>query len=153
MAKERERKFLVKKRLLPKLDKGRLILQGYLAICKGGTTVRVRQMQTDRAGKPLCHMAVKGPPTGNTRDEFEYRISPEDAMGLMHLCGKNVITKVRHKIDKWEIDEYIGKHDGLIIAEYEFKNGEKNLPSKPKWLGREVSNVWAYSNAFLATCK
>ena len=61
-----------------------------------------------------------------------------DAEALLKLCEDGVIDKMRYevKIEKhvFEVDEFFGDNEGLIIAEVEF-NKENEEFVKPKWLG------------------
>jgi len=57
------------------------------------------------------------------------------------------IEKIRHKIEYgeflWEVDEYKGENEGLVIAEVEFEHEEdyrKMLDlGKPPWVGKEIT--------------
>src|SRR5436309_234799 len=89
------------------------IRQGYLAVTDR-CTVRVRT----RNG--ICYLTVKGARTGNTRQEFEYRIPIEDAAAMLdELCGPAWVEKTRHEVRieslLLEVDEFHGQNSGLII--------------------------------------
>ena len=69
------------------------------------------------------------------------------------------IEKIRHKIEHgeflWEVDEYKGENEGLVIAEVEFEHEEdyrKMLDlGKPPWAGKEITgDAWQYTNARLS---
>ena len=146
MAKEIERKFLVKSDEWRSVADKKLYRQGYLYINLGGV-VRVRTV-SDKG-----YITIKSQRNNLTRDEFEYEISFEDAdYMLSHLCLKPLIEKYRTKINYngiiWEVDDFIGENEGLVIAEIEleFENQKIDLPN---WLGAEVTNDPRYFNSNL----
>jgi CYTH domain-containing protein len=146
MAIEIERKFLVKNDDWRKLGKGELYRQGYLST-DSERTVRVRTV-----GKKGL-LTIKGITQNIRREEFEYEISFEDAKRMLDvLCLRPIIEKTRYKIhDKdlvWEVDEFRGENEGLIIAEVELKDDHQQIIN-PGWIGEEVSNDPAYFNANL----
>jgi CYTH domain-containing protein len=148
MAVEIERKFLVrsaswKDRIVDTTS----IEQGYLTPASPNT-VRVRLADGMRAW-----LTVKAPSDGSARAEFEYSIPPEDARDLLVLCGRRTIAKRRHLLDyvgaEWIVDEFEGRHAGLVLCEVEFKQGVGEIET-PDWLGDEVTGDPRYYNAHLA---
>lgn len=146
MAKEIERKFLVKSDEWRSVADKKLYRQGYLYINLGGV-VRVRTVSNKG------YITIKSQRNNLTRDEFEYEIPFEDAdYMLSHLCLKPLIEKYRTKINYngiiWEVDDFIGENEGLVIAEIEleFENQKIDLPN---WLGAEVTNDPRYFNSNL----
>jgi CHAD domain-containing protein len=82
--------------------------------------------------------------------EFEYPIPAQQAEQLLNdICVKPVLVKTRHIVmenrRRWEIDEYSGENEGLIVAEIEIKNQNERIP-KPAWLGKEISGDERFSN-------
>jgi adenylate cyclase len=148
MATEIERKFLIEKDLWYALKKpvGVDIIQSYL-VNEHGRVIRIRV--TDSNG----FITIKGPSENATRQEFEYPIPKEDALEILALFDPKRIEKTRYKIEfqghLWEIDEFFGNNDGLIIAEIELKSREESF-EKPPWLGEEVTNDHRYYNAYLS---
>ena len=146
MAKEIERKFLVKKELFKPTDKGAYIAQGYLSSTPE-RTVRVR-IKNHRG-----YLTVKGKNTGISRSEFEYEIPEDDAKELLTLCEPSIIVKRRYNINvngsQWEVDVFEGDNEGLIVAEIELKS-EDEVFSKPDWLGEEISFESKYYNSQLS---
>ena len=146
MAKEIERKFLVKLAAWTPQSGGKYYKQGYLNSQKE-RVVRVR-IAGDKG-----QLTIKGITTGVTRAEFEYPISIEDA-GLMldNLCEKPLIEKHRHKEvhggKTWEIDVFHGDNEGLVVAEIEL-GSEDEAFERPTWLGEEVSSDPRYFNSNL----
>lgn len=82
------------------------------------------------------------------RKEYEVFILPEMAKALIEECDYRLI-KVRHFVGKWEIDEFLGRHNGLVLAEIELKSPDEEF-EKPSWLGEEVTDNLEYSNEMLA---
>ncbi len=146
MAKEIERKFLVTGEDWRAMARGTRYRQGYLSTVKE-RTVRVRTI--DDKG----FLTVKGISVGATRSEYEYEIPAADADEMLDdLCEKPIIEKNRYKIPMgdvtWEVDEFLGVNDGLIVAEIELLSEEQSFP-KPEWIGREVTGDPRYFNANL----
>ena len=51
--------------------------------------------------------------------------------------------------DRWEIDEFLGDNQGLVLAELELAS-EDSVFEHPAWLGEEVTGQPGYYNSFLA---
>lgn len=146
MGKEIERKFLVKDDAFKQMAKGTRYRQGYLSSTKE-RVVRVRTI--DDKG----FLTVKGITTGATRVEYEYEIPANDADAMLdELCEKPIIEKNRYKIPKgqfvWEIDEFFGENDGLVVAEVELESEDQAF-AKPEWVGAEVTGDPKYFNSNL----
>jgi adenylate cyclase len=146
MAVEIERKFLVTDDSWRSLATGTLYRQGYIAT-EAGATVRVR-LVGDRG-----YLTIKSKLGQISRTEYEYPIPASDAREMLdNLCEPPLIEKIRYKIPLaeliWEIDEFAGENEGLILAEVELptENYSFNLP---EWIGREVSDDPRYFNASL----
>ncbi len=147
MAVEIERKFLVNTDAWRSHAIGKLYRQGYLPTQKY-TTVRVRVVG-DRG-----FLTIKGKSEGISRSEFEYEIPLEDAKEMLDtLCDRPLIEKIRYVLDvegvRWEIDEFQGENQGLILAEVELSNADQKV-ILPNWVGQEVSDDPRYFNANLA---
>ena len=142
---EIERKFLVRGDGW-KTDHGVRFTQGYLNHDRE-RTVRVR-IAGGRA-----FLTVKGINSGAVRAEFEYEIPVFDAEQLLKLCDGPLIEKTRHRIDYagmiWEVDEFHGANDGLVVAEIELEAAEQTFV-KPAWIGPEVTTDVRYFNSNLA---
>ncbi len=123
------------------------IRQGY--ICSGrGRTVRVRLR--DAVG----YLTIKGPSLdgGLSRYEFEKEITKDEAEHLFALCEPGVIDKTRYLVDygqhTFEVDEFHGDNDGLVMAEVELD--APNEPyEKPDFIGTEVTGDRRYYNSHL----
>ncbi len=145
---EIERKFLVNSNDFKKdAFKQTRIIQGFLST-NPKRTVRVRIK--GKAG----FLTVKGKSndSGLSRFEWEKEISKAEAESLLELCKKGVINKIRYEIKVgnhiFEVDEFFGENEGLIIAEVELKS-ETETFIKPKWLGKEVTGNIKYYNSQL----
>ncbi|MCA1826787.1 MAG: CYTH domain-containing protein [Myxococcales bacterium] len=143
MPTEIERKFLVKKELLPKeLPPGDELEQGYLST---DPTVRVRLVATPD-GTRHAELTIKGKGLVS-RAEFNYPIPAADAEALLHLCGRR-LRKIRRKLGRWDLDHFRARD--LWLAEIELKSEDEPF-DRPAWLGDEVTTDPAYSNSRLAT--
>jgi adenylate cyclase len=117
--------------------------QGYLSI-DTRRSVRVR------VAGPQATLTIKGKSEGAARDEFEYTIPIEDAEQLLcRLCLKPLIEKTRYTVihagHKWEIDEFHGENEGLLVAEIEIDD-DSQLVAIPEWAGDEVTEDARYFN-------
>ena len=121
MAQEIERKFLVKGNFKPEVFKSTRIMQGYLS-------------------------------SGIRRYEWEKEIPLNEAEELLQLCEPGIINKTRYLVKAgehtFEVDEFHGENEGLVIAEVELKSENENF-IKPAWLDKEVTGDDRYYNAML----
>lgn len=148
MALEIERKFLVLDTSFKhEAFSSSHIRQGY--ICSGhGRTVRIR-IRDSRA-----YITIKGPSLngGLSRYEFEQEIPFADAEDLMLLCEPGIIDKTRWLVTSgrhtFEVDEFHGDNDGLVIAEVEL-GSEDEAFQKPAFIGQEVTGDRRYYNSHL----
>jgi adenylate cyclase len=148
MGVEIERKFLVDHEKWEKVikPKGTHYRQGYL-LNEDFKTIRVRV--TDSQG----YITIKGSSTGISRKEYEYKIPMEDGIELLDGFAKSEVEKIRYRInfaDKlWEVDEFLGDNEGLILAEIELQQETEKF-KKPEWIAREVSDDDRYYNSYLS---
>ena len=148
MATERERKFLV----LDDSYKREAFSSSHIrqgCICsERGRTVRIR-IRDDRA-----YITIKGPSLngGLSRYEFEQEIPLDDAHHLLTLCEPGVIDKTRWLVKSdshtFEVDEFHGDNDGLVMAEVELRT-EDEAYKKPDFIGKEVTGDRRYYNSQL----
>ena len=145
MGTEIERKFLVKRAGWKPQAQGILFRQGYLNTHKE-RVVRVRIMGSKAV------MTVKGIMIGATRQEFEYAIPMDDCNQMFDLCEQPLIEKTRFKIPygglTWEVDEFHGVNEGLVVAECELDSEDQEI-DKPEWVGEEVTGDPRYFNSNL----
>ncbi len=147
MAQEIERKFLVKGEFKSKAKKQIRIIQGYLS-SNPERTVRVR-LKEDKG-----FITIKGisNASGTTRYEWEKEIPINEAKDLLEICEEGFIDKTRFLVDvgihTFEVDEFYGENEGLIVAEIELKSEDEEF-ERPDWLGGEVTGDVRYFNSNL----
>lgn len=123
------------------------IKQGYIS-SRRGATVRVRL----RDGQGF--LTIKGPSDakGMSRYEFEKEISAEEAAHLFELCEPGIIDKTRYLVRSgrhtFEVDEFYGDNEGLVMAEVELQS-ETETFEKPSFIGQEVTGDRRYYNSHL----
>lgn len=146
---EIERKFLVTfNAYKAEAFKSTRIIQGFLNTHEE-RTVRVRLKGE------TGFITVKGKATSNglSRFEWEKEISRDEANSLLKICEPGVIDKIRYEIKVenhiFEVDEFYGDNEGLIIAEIELKTENESF-EKPHWLGEEVTGTLKYYNSQLS---
>lgn len=146
---EIERKFLVKGPFKELASSSSHIMQGYISSMRG-RTVRVR-IRDDKG-----YLTIKGPSDqgGLVRYEFEKEISLQDAHDLMKICEPGIIDKTRYLVPfgghVFEVDEFYGENEGLILAEVELKSPDEPF-EKPDFLGREVTGDRRFYNSCMRT--
>jgi len=143
---EIERRFLVVGDGWREQARASRIVQGYLSF-DPDRTVRVRVAGGE------AWLTVKGRRIGLSRREIEFPMPIGHARELLALCDGIPVEKTRHTLDlnglTWEIDEFHGVNEGLVIAEVELPD-ESTHVEPPPWCGIEVSTDRRYSNSSLA---
>ena len=148
MAQEIERKFLVKGGFKETAFDALRITQGYLSTAPG-RSVRVR-LKGDKG-----FLTIKGPSRdgGLSRFEWEKEIGADEARELLALCEPGLIDKTRWLVKAgthtFEVDEFHGDNEGLIMAEVELSAPDEPY-EKPDWLGQEVTGDRRYYNSYLS---
>ena len=149
MALEIERKFLVCGDYKHLATSSTRIRQGYLS-SRSGCTVRVR-LRADKG-----YLTIKGPSglAGLTRYEFDTEIPLADARDLLEICEPGIIDKTRYLVKSpdgrhtWEIDEFYGDNEGLVLAEVELASEDEPF-MKPDFIGREVTGDRRFYNSHM----
>jgi adenylate cyclase len=146
MALEIERKFLVDKNKWTPAGQGTRLIQAYLGL-DPFPTVRIR-IAGDKA-----FLTIKGRSKTISRPEFEYEIPVEDMMEMLNLAISEPVEKTRYEVWHegflWEVDVFLGKNEGLIMAEIELKSENQEF-SRPGWLLQEVSGDKRFYNSNLS---
>lgn len=149
MALEIERKFLVNSSAFKKeATTSTRLVQGFLNT-HPERTVRIR------IDGDFGYLTIKGlsNETGTSRFEWEKEITPKEAEELMPLCEQKALEKTRYKIPRgshfYEVDEFHGENEGLVVAEIELKD-ENETFEIPDWLGKEVTGEIKYYNSQLS---
>ncbi|GAA4127176.1 CYTH domain-containing protein [Aminobacter aganoensis] len=148
MAKEIERKFLVKGPEWRSLVEDRIRIRQFYLAANTGRSVRLRI-----ANGEMATLTLKFGSRGRERDEFEYQVPLAEAEEMAEFAIGRVIEKTRHHVSHrgrlYEIDVFGGELSGLVIAELETP---EDVPASelPAWLGQEVTGDARYYNASLA---
>ncbi len=144
---EIERKFLViNDNWRNSVTKSSHYTQGYFAT-NDECSIRIR-ISDDKA-----ELNIKSATLGISRSEYNYSIPMVDAEEILNkLCIRPLIEKTRfhveHENHLWEIDEFTGENEGLVVAEIELDSADTTF-SKPEWAGDEVSDDVRYYNVCL----
>jgi len=148
MAQEIEKKFLVNS-LDFKKDAHRKtrIVQAYLSsVPERSVRVRIRGVEG------FITVKGKGNESGASRYEWEKEIPVTEAQELLKMCEPGIIDKTRYEVAvgkySFEVDEFYGENQGLIIAEIELLD-ENDSFEKPQWLGQEITGDAKYYNSML----
>ena len=148
MALEIERKFLLAGDFKAEAFRAIPMKQGYLN-SDPLRTVRVRV-----AGEH-GFITVKGKGSSVTHFEWEKEIPVSEALELLECAEPGVIDKIRYLVaagdgvHTWEVDEFHGDNEGLVVAEIELSSEDEAFP-RPAWLGAEVSDDPRYYNSYLS---
>ncbi len=148
MAQEIERKFLVKNDSYKKdAVKATRITQGYISSVPE-RTVRVRI----KGDKGFITIKGIGNESGASRFEWEKEIPVDEVKELLKICEPGIIDKTRYIVPvgnhTFEVDEFYGDNEGLVIAEVELSDENEEF-EKPEWLGEEVTGDVKYFNSML----
>lgn len=149
---EIERKFLVKAYDYRKeAHRKTKIIQGYLTK-DPKRTVRVR-IREDQGFLTIKGMSSEN---GLSRFEWEKEIPLNEAQELITLCLPTVIEKTRYEVTYkgvlFEVDEFEGAHNGLVLVEVEL-NSTKDIFEIPKWVDKEVTGDKKYYNSYLSNSR
>ncbi|HSA04192.1 MAG TPA: CYTH domain-containing protein [Tenuifilaceae bacterium] len=147
MAQEIERKFLVKGDFKSLATKSTRIIQGYLSSVPE-RTVRVRV----KGDKGFITIKGIGSQSGASRYEWEKEIPVDEVYELLKICEPGVIDKTRFLVPvgkhTFEVDEFYGENEGLILAEIELSSEGESFET-PNWIGQEVTGDARYYNSML----
>ena len=121
------------------------IKQAYLSADKNiAIRVRVEGIQAS--------INIKSKKSERVNHEFEYVIPLDEARSLIRMSPYLVIEKTRHIVEyegkTWEVDEFHGVNDGLVVAEVELESEEQTF-DKPDFIGEEVTGQTKYYNMML----
>ena len=147
MAQEIERKFLVTGDFKPFAFAQSRIVQGYICSARG-RTVRVR-IRDDKG-----YLTIKGASnaSGTSRYEWEKELPLSEAEELMKLCEPGVIDKTRYLVRSgkhiFEVDEFYGENEGLVMAEVELQSEDEPFV-KPDFIADEVTADRRFYNSSL----
>jgi CYTH domain-containing protein len=123
--------------------------QGYLVVAEDGGEVRLRRRDKGR------FLTVKSG-HGLARAEHEIELSEAQFEALWPATEGRRLQKSRRVIPRdgglaIELDVYAGRHQGLVVAEVEFRDEEAARDFvAPPWFGREVTYEEGFKNRRLA---
>lgn len=149
MAKEIERKFLVNDFSYRDIARETIeISQGYISN-DPDRTVRVRL--SDNSG----FLTVKTRNEGAVRNEWEFEIPVSMAREMISATCCHILSKTRYIVPcsdgmLWEVDEFHGHLEGLVVAEIELTYEDQPFDI-PDFIGREVTADPQYYNSNLAS--
>jgi adenylate cyclase len=149
MSLEIERKFLVVgSAWRSSVTKSKTMRQGYLVGEGGRSSIRVRVAGED------ARLNIKAAVVGAARAEYDYPVPLADAQEILDTLCVGLVDKTRHYAPAaadltWEIDEFAGANEGLIVAEIELTDVDQRF-DRPAWLGAEVTEYARYYNHALA---
>ena len=143
---EIERKYLtIDESWREEVSRSMRMAQGYL--CSRRVTARVRVC--DNRG--ILTFKSKSRDGGLSRFEWERTIPLGVAERLLARCS-GVVDKVRHIVEyeghTFEIDEFRGENEGLVVAEVELSDCNEKI-ALPPWIGDEVTGIRCFYNSFL----
>ena len=150
---EIERKFLLAdESWRAAVERSEPMAQGYLVGAQALREGYARASVRARVAGEQAWLNIKAATPGIARTEFEYPLPAADARAMLASLCDGVLEKVRHHVRVegvlFEIDEFNGDNDGLIVAEVELPAVDAAFP-RPSWLGREVSTLTRYYNVNL----
>ena len=146
---EIERKFLVKGDFKQYAFDSSHIVQGYLSVNRRNS-VRIRI----RGEKGYLTIKGKSSDNGLSRFEWEKEITAAEAENLLKLAEPGTIDKTRWLVRSedgkhiWEVDEFHGENEGLLLAEIELESVTDTFPV-PQWVGEEVTGDPQYYNSYI----
>jgi adenylate cyclase len=149
MALEIERKFLVNGDSYKNIATDCVEISQFYLSLDPQRTVRVRI----KGNKGF--LTVKGINNGCVRSEWEYEIPVEEARQMMQICSAGLSKRrwiVPYQGFTWEVDEFTGRHEGMVVAEVELPSDDSVFPLPP-FIDREVTGNPAYYNSSLTTAK
>ena len=122
-----------------------------LSLCQGGTIDKTRYIvPASAAASSVCRHSDRDADSilrHKTPDSNDGCISAKDDCAACGESGGNPAIRGR----KWEVDEFHGDNEGLVVAEIEL--GSEDEPfGRPSWLGEEVTGESRYYNSMLSEC-
>lgn len=147
---EIERKFLLASDAWrSQVSRSQRLVQGYLVSAAAVTSGAARSSVRVRIGGDQAWLNIKSSNLGLARQEYEYEVPLADAEAMLARLCDGVVEKIRHYVahanHEFEIDEFFGANDGLVVAELELDSVDEAY-ERPDWLGQEVSSLSRYYN-------
>jgi len=150
MGVEIERKFLLASDAWrAQVSRSQRLVQGYLVSAAAVTSGAARSSVRVRIGGEQAWLNIKSSNLGAARDEYEYEVPLADAEAMLSRLCDGVVEKIRHYVahanHEFEIDEFFGANDGLVVAELELDAVDEAY-ERPDWLGAEITHLPRYYN-------
>jgi len=150
---EIERKFLLAgDSWRASVERSERMAQGYLVGAAAITDGHARASVRIRIAGDDAWINIKSATLGIERQEYEYPVPLDDAGRLLADLCDGAVEKIRHHVmldgAHFEIDEFLGANEGLVVAEVELPSVDASYPT-PAWLGPEVSHEVRYYNVNL----
>lgn len=150
MGVEIERKFLLASDIWrTQVSRSQRLVQGYLVSAAAVTSGAARSSVRVRIGGEQAWLNIKSSNLGAARDEYEYEVPLADAEAMLARLCDGVVEKIRHYVahanHEFEIDEFFGANDGLVVAELELDAVDEAY-ERPDWLGAEITHLPRYYN-------
>ena len=147
---EIERKFLLASDAWrSQVSRSQRLVQGYLVSAAAVNSDAARSSVRVRIGGDQAWLNIKSSNLGLARQEYEYEVPLADAEAMLARLCDGVVEKIRHYVahanHEFEIDEFFGANDGLVVAELELDSIDEAY-ERPEWLGQEVSSLPRYYN-------
>jgi adenylate cyclase len=134
------------------VERSEAIAQGYLVAMASIEAGHAKSSVRVRISGEEAWLNIKSATLGIERQEYEYPIPLADARHMLDTLADGVLEKVRHHVmldgAHFEIDEFGGANQGLLVAEIELDAADAAYPT-PGWLGAEVSDLVRYYNVNL----
>lgn len=146
MAKEIEYKYLAHIGLGFRAERSRLIDSAYLT--SGDPEVRIARYR----GEEGTYQITVKQGAGLVREEVIVNIDDEKGVPLFNM-SQNRVSKRRYNADRWEVDVFHGRYQGLVLAEIELASEDEPLPPTPPGLLllKDVTKDESLKNKNLAT--
>jgi len=153
MGTEIERKFLLADdSWRGQVERSLRMEQGYLVDPAAFEAGFARCSVRVRIAGDAAWLNVKSARLGIERSEYEYPLPLADAGEMLQALCRGRVCKIRYFVlvegHTFEIDEFSGDNQGLVVAELELSASDADYP-RPAWLGREVSHLPRYYNVNL----
>ena len=140
-------------------EEGNLCLSDVIMVRPSQEEIEVYESEPDwipriRIKDGVSIFAVKGPRKGASGLELEWVVEDAASASVLQWGPFPNIKKTRYCVTGtdglvWEIDEFEGGLNGLILAEVELSS-EEQVVEIPTWVGIELTGLRNWSNAALA---
>ena len=142
----------IERKLLAVSDAWRGLAQRSVSMSQGYIAANERVSVRVRIAEDEAMLNIKSGGLVASRQEYEYPLPAGEARELIKLAEAPLIEKTRHYVPhggfEWEVDEFHGANEGLVVAEVELDREDQEFP-RPPWAGIEVTHLRRYYNVCL----